>query len=143
MPLSTRQTKFYWDTCDIWSISDPDPASNALPSVPTYTLNAAGVACRFVPKSSVDTLQTVGQVEGDDLLTTDEIRLPEGQAVESSWVIVNKTLLSDGSQGPYYGKAWIARGEARRRISTPGRPVGRTIVYASKLPDNAIPAGVS
>lgn len=143
MPLPIHQQGSYFDLCDLWSVSDPDPAANSLPADPTYTLAQSGVSCRFVVKSGVDALQTVGLVESDDLVTVDELRLPENTTIESGWIAVNKTLLSDGSQGPYYGKAWIVRGEPRRRISTTGVPAGRVVAYVSKLPTNGVPSGVS
>lgn len=142
MPLSSRQTRAYFDLCSIYEPSFTVSASS-LPGDVTYTLNEADVPCRFVTRASVDTLQTVGLVEGDDLITVDTIRLPENQEVDSSWIIVNKSLQDDGTNGPYYGKCWIVRGEPRRRTSRSGRPAGRVVVYATKMPDNSIPAGVS
>lgn len=141
MPLSARQERAYFDLCDLWEPSFAVAASS-LPADVTYSLAAISVACRFVVKAGVDALQTVGLVESDDLITVDTIRLPEGQDVESSWIVVNKSLLDDGTAGPYYGKAWMVRGEPRRRSSRSGRPAGRVVCYATKLPDNALPAGI-
>ena len=142
MPLSARQDRAYTDLCSLYAPSFTVSASS-LPSDVTYSLIASAVRCRFVVKAGVDELQTVGLVESDDLVTVDTIRLPEGQTVESSWIIMNQSLLDDLTNGPYYGACWIVRGEPRRRTSRSGRPAGRVVVYATKLPANAIPAGVS
>lgn len=140
--LSERQERSYTDLCDIWRPNTTIPAGE-YPANTAYELSEEDVPCRFVTASSVDQVQgPLGLVEGEDLLTVDTLRLPENALIDSSWIAVNRAQLDGGGNGPYFNKAWILRGEPKRRVSRAGRPAGRVVAYASRMPDNAIPAEI-
>lgn len=140
--LSDRQGRAYTDLCDLWRPVDAIPTDD-YPSDTVYELVETAVPCRFVPRSSVDQPHgPLGQVEGDDLQTTDELRLPENCPVDNNWIAVNRSLQDDDAEGPYFGKGWILRGEPLRRVSREDRPAGRVVAYVSRLPDTLLPAEI-
>lgn len=135
------QDATYTHLCDIYR-PDFDIPPGGDPMKGPYTLAQSGVPCRFVTKSAVDQPDLVGLIESDDLLTVDTVRLPENTEIETSWILVNRTLRQDGTESLNYGRAYILRGDPKRRDSEPGwEDMGRVVAFVSRLA--AKPSGVS
>lgn len=135
------QDSTYTHLCDIYRPSFTIPPGGD-PLKGPYTLAEEDVPCRFVTKSAIDQPDLIGLVESDDLITVDTVRLPENTEIESSWIVVNRTLRTDGSESLNFGRAYILRGEPKRRDSDPGfEDMGRVVAFVTKLAVK--PAGVS
>jgi hypothetical protein len=132
-PADRRFTRFFTHRADLWEPAFPIPAGGD-PAAVTWTPRAVDVPAHFITKSAVDEPELLGLVESDDLMTVDEIHLPEGTNIDSSWILINRSVDINGAPVANYGKAYIARGEPNKRATTiRPRRCGKVVAYVSKL----------
>jgi hypothetical protein len=130
-PLTWRQDYLYQHTFDIWKVvvyGGEHPDDNE------YELVEEGVRGLLVTKSSIDSVSDLALMEGDDMLTVDTLNMAEAQPIASSWIALNRSKLSDGSNHPQYGIGWVVRGAPLRVTGTATRPTGHSTVYAARMP---------
>lgn len=122
MALTPRQKRLYTDRMDLYRPSMPRNPSTGrvLAPVKEYTPAYFDIPCYFQIRSSVETAQLFGRIEGDNIFTVDTIHLDGEQEIDSGWIAVNKTLDSDGSESLNYGRYWIVQGQPKT-ISNRGR----------------------
>jgi hypothetical protein len=140
MALTPRQVLAYKDTVDLYSLAQTTSLTTGLRTAKTYALVASAVPCLFKIRQSVEAPSPMGRVESDNMFSLDEIHFDHAQAIDSDWVIVNKSLAADGSQSQNYGRYWICRGQPASIPSHGGRRANVRIVQAVQV--KKPPAGV-
>lgn len=131
--LSPRQRLLYTYRVDLWE-------PHETPDATTYQCRYLGVRCYLSRGNSVSQPELFGRAEQDDMFTLDTFGFGEEQEINEGWILVNRTLLNDGSRVNEYGRCWVARG-SDRYIPTQGRRRGgRVEMKASALPE--APSGV-
>lgn len=140
--LPFRQQRLFRDRVDLFRPTEN--FADGLPSATTYSLAQADVPCIIDTKSAVDNPELLGLIEGEDMITVDTVRFPEGTVLESSWCILCRSLDRSGAPTLNHGKVWVAKGEPVREQSPDGiRRSGMVEAYATRMPTNAVPAGVA
>lgn len=141
--LISWQPRFFTDRCDLWQPDFPIPAGGD-PGATTWTRRAVGLPAHFIRKSAVDQAMLIGLVESDDLMTVDEIHLPIwAKIIDSSWILIDRTIDVNGDPAGTYGKAYICRGEPAKVSATitPRQTAAKVIAFVSKLA--VVPSGVT
>ena len=122
--LTRRQELFYTDRADLYRpVHDRDPTSGTYRGK-RYEPEALAVPCYFEVRSSVETAQLFGRIEGDNMFTVDTVHLDGEQEIDSGWVLVNRTLDADGAPSRNYGRYWIVQGQPKS-VSNRGRRTAR------------------
>ena len=135
------QTALFQHTVDIWRPTRT-LGSDGQYSAATYSLYASGVSCYHNVTPSVSQPDVIGRMEQDNIFTLDEFWFDEAQSILEEDVIVEKTLLSDGSQSNRYGKGYMTRGDPRLIADTgPILAFGHKEIVAALM--EQLPAGVS
>ena len=107
---------------DLYRPGTPRNPSTGRVLAPTreYTLAALDVPCYFEIRSSVETPQMFGRMEGDQIFTIDTIHLGGEVEIDSGWIAVNRTFDSAGYPSQNYGRFWVVQGQPKS-ISNRGR----------------------
>jgi len=138
--LHFRHQRLFRHLADLWRPAFPIPAGE-FPGDTQYELAEADVPCLFDTKSAVDRPELLGLIEGEDMITVDTVRFPAGTEIDSSWVVVNKSLTPEGAEGLNYGRGWVVKGApVRDEDWSPSARSGMVEAYVTRLP--ALPAGV-
>lgn len=138
--LSPRQERLYSHLVDLYSLAQTTSVTTGRRTAKTYTLAASDVPCYFVIRQSTDGPNPLGRIEGDNFFTRDEVHFAADVAVDSDWVIVNKTLNADGTHSQNYGRYWIASGQPTSISQSRSRRGDLRTVQATQL--QKPPAGV-
>lgn len=118
---------------DIWSVSTTIPA-DGFPDDPSETLVLTNVPAYRRTKSAVDSPGVAGLLEGEDMVTTDVWRFPKNTALDSSWLIVDRSQQPTGGNGPNYNEVWAVKGDpVKTEDLSPAFPSGKTEAYTTRL----------
>lgn len=113
MALNPRQMRAYKDLVDLWAPSRTVDTSGE-PSGDTFTLVASNVVCKYEYTDNIsDPTSDVGRVKRPTIFTDDKLHMEAAQQCGEGWMIVNRTLLSDGSQSSLYNQVHRCLGVAR------------------------------
>jgi hypothetical protein len=137
LKLSYLQKRLYTNICDIYK---PTFGEGVDPADTSYVLHSADVPCLFYVRSAVDIIVPGALVESSDLMTADQIHLHEEQAIDSRWVVLQKTRLRNGKKHGEYGKSWMVSGDPQRPSGSITRETARVIAYINRVP--YLPAGI-
>jgi hypothetical protein len=140
--LTARQRRLYRNKVDLYRpVYTIDPTTKNLTNL-TYVLDAANTGIRALLETHprVESKSDQGRIEGDNLFTRETWHFPASQAIDSEWVIVERTIDRRGHQSPNYGRRWITSGQAQTEPSLGGRNNNNRRVMATQLAD--APPGV-
>jgi hypothetical protein len=134
MAFTHRQSIAYKHTVDLWQPTRTINATTGAPSDESYTLAYSGVKCLWDYTNNYSDVPTAaGRVKRPNLMTTDSIHFESSQQVEEGWIIVNRTLLPDGSQSQLYNDVSRILGSANFAESSGNRRANKKVMYATTL----------
>lgn len=140
MALTQRQKAAYKHLCDIWSVGRT--ITSGVPGDETFTLAYSGVACLYQYTPNVDDVtDSVGRVKTRTIFTTDIVHFDAAQEVKDAWILVNRSLLADGSHSPAYGEVHRVLGAPRIIANAGNRKANKRSVMAMSM--EHAPTGVS
>jgi hypothetical protein len=123
--LHFRHQRLFRHLADLWAPDVPVDAGGG--GSTTYTLHTSGVPCLRDAKSAIDSPELLGLIEGEDLISVDTWRFPPGTALDSSWIVVDRT------GGLNHGKGWICKGApVREEDASSVRTTGMVEAYATR-----------
>lgn len=134
MALTRRQTIAYRHKCDLWQPTRTINASTGAVAAETYTLAYSGVSCLYdYTDNYSDVSPGAGRVKRPNLMTTDKIHFDSNQTLSDGWIVVNRTLLPDGSRSTLYNAASRVLGSPNVAESSGNRRAQKQLVYATTL----------
>jgi hypothetical protein len=123
--LSPRQQKLYVHSVDLWSPGGTLAASGAPSGPRVYTQAYSAVPCHFEIRPNIDEASVAGRVQTGMIFTYDILHVAELQPVTVGWIVVNQTLLPDGSHGMMWHRCWKVEGPTKATATSGGRRAGK------------------
>lgn len=135
MPLTDRQQILYQNYVDLWRRNVSVVSDGTVTE--SFTKAYSNVQCYKQPRSSLSSIEEFGRAEHDIFGTHDIFHFAEDQAIDDTWVIVDKT---PGSST--LNKCWVCRGNPTWIQGIGDRQAGKRYSEASYLetpPDGITP----
>lgn len=132
--LHFRHRRLFKHRADLWEPDLPLPPDGR-PESTTYTLVLSNVPCLRDTKSAIDTPGgVIAVIESDDMMTADTFRFPPGVPLDSSWLVIDRSLTPNGQPGLKYNQTWICKGEPVTEEDTDAvRTTGMVDAYATRI----------
>lgn len=140
--LSPRQERFYTHLVDLWQPAITLQASGAPTGAADWTKAYSDVPCHFEIHANINAPSVAGRVQEGMIFTYDVLHVAEMQPVRSGWIVVNQTLLPDGSEGMMYQRAWIIQGPTKAIATSGSRRAGKQSFLCYLLVPQEVPSDI-